>query len=122
MSSISYHEKEHADAKSSGKSLRRKIQQRASPDFPLVSCIQYTGKNDLDTLSKLHDITDHIALQGPPVTAFKNHVKLEKFHGVKFICSYENESTCKNLIFRISEYLLEEGVKKKLDLVHFIAM
>ena len=61
-------------------------------------------------------------MQGPPFTAFKNHVKLEKLHGVKFICLYENESTCNNFIFRISEYFLEEGVKEKLDLAHFIAI
>ena len=61
-------------------------------------------------------------MQGPPFTAFKNHVKLEKLHGVKFIGLYENETGCKNFIFRISEYLLEEGVKKKLHLAHFIAI
>ena len=77
---------------------------------------------DRDTLSKLHDIKDHIAFQGPPFTAFKNHVKLGKLHGVKFICSYEDESTCNNFIFRISEYFLEEGVMKKLDIAHFIAI
>ena len=71
-------EKKHADAKSTGKSLPRKIQQRVSPDFPFVSCVQYISKNDRDTLSKLHDITDHTALQGQLFTTFKNHVKLEK--------------------------------------------
>ena len=80
------------------------------------------GKNDRETLSKLHDISYHTVLQGPPSTAFKNHVKLEKLHGVKFISSYKNETACKNFIFRISEYLLEEGVKKKLHLAHFIAI
>ena len=64
----------------------------------------------------------HSALQGPLFTAFKNPVNLEKLQGVKFICSYEIESTCKNFIFRIFEYLLEEGVKKKLDLAHCIAI
>lgn len=61
-------------------------------------------------------------MQGPPFTAFKNHVQLEKLHGVKFIGSYENESTCKNFIFRIYEYLLEQGVKKNLHSAHFIAI
>ena len=55
--------------------------------------------------------------QGQPFTAFKNHIKLEKLHGVKFIGSHEDESACKNLIFRISEYLFEEVAKKKLHLV-----
>ena len=51
-----------------------------------------------------------------------SHAKLEKRHGVKCIGSYENKTACKNFIFRISEYLLEEGVKKKLHLAHFIAI
>ena len=61
--------KEHADAKATDKSLPRKIQQRLRPGFALVSCIQYIGKNDRGT--KLHDITYHTALHGPPFTAFK---------------------------------------------------
>ena len=61
-------------------------------------------------------------MQGPPFTAFKNHIKLEKLHEVKYIGSYENETTCKSFIFWISEYLLEEGVNKKLQLAHSIAI
>ena len=54
------HEKKRADAKSIGKSPR-KIQQRVSPDSALFSCIQYMGKNDRDTLSKVHDISYYTA-------------------------------------------------------------
>ena len=61
-------------------------------------------------------------MQRPPFTAFKNDVKLAKLHGIRFIGSYENETACKNFISLISEYLLEEGVKKKLHLAHFIAI
>ena len=52
--------KERVDAaKATDKSLPRNIQQRVSPDFALISCIQYIGKNDHDTLSRLHNITCH---------------------------------------------------------------
>ena len=37
-------------------------------------------------------------------------------------CTYENENACKNFILGISKYLFEENVKKKLHLVHFIAI
>ena len=61
-------------------------------------------------------------MERSPFNAFKNHVKLEKLHGIRFIGSYENETACKNCISLISEYLLEEGVKKKLHLAHIIAI
>ena len=36
--------------------------------------------------------------------------------------SNENKIACKTFIFGISEYLFEETVKKKLELVNFIAV
>ena len=79
-------------------------------------------EKDRETLSKLHDISFHIALQRLPFKAFQNQVTLEKLHGVKFTGTYENENACKNFIFGISKYLFEENVKKKLHLVNFIAI
>ena len=80
------------------------------------------SEKDRETLSKLHDISFHIALQRLTFTTFQNQVALEKLHGVKFTGAYENENACKNFIFGISEYLFEENVKKKLHLVNFIAI
>ena len=74
------------------------------------------SEKDCETLSKLHDISFHIALQRLPFTAFQNQVALEKLHGVKFTGTYENENACKNFIFKISKYLFEENLKKKLHL------
>ena len=79
-------------------------------------------EKDRETLSKLHDISFHIALQQLPFKAFQNQVTLEKLHGVKFTGTYENENACKNFIFGISKYLFEENVKKKLHLINFIAI
>ena len=102
--------------------ITTKNKQGVSPDFAFVSCFQYIGKNDCDTVFKLHDITYHTASQGPPFTAFKNHVTPEKLRGVKYIGSYKNDTAFKNFIFLISEYLIEDGVKKKLHLAHFVAI
>ena len=78
------------------------------------------SEKDCETLSKLHDISFHIALQRLQFTAFQNQVALQKLHGVKFTSAYENENACKNFIFGISQYLFEENVTKKLHLVNFI--
>ena len=80
------------------------------------------SEKDLETLSKLHDNSFHIALQRLPFTAFQNQVALEKVHVVKFTGTYENENACKNFIFGISKYLFEENIKKKIHLVNFIAI
>ena len=80
------------------------------------------SEKDRETLSKLHNISFHIAFQRLPFTAFQNQVVLEILHGVKCTGTYENENACKNFIFGISEYLFEENVKKKLHLVNFIAI
>ena len=117
-------EKEHEEVVAFGKSLPpRKIQCRPlTSESPIYLGIQQMSEKDRETLSKLHDISFHIALQRLPFTAFQNQVALEKLHGVKFTGTYENENACKNFIFGISEYLFEENVKKKLHLVNFIAI
>ena len=117
-------EKEHEEAVAVGKSLPpRKIQHRPlTSESPIFLGIQQTTEKDRETLSKLHNISFHIALQRLPFTAFQNQVVLEKLHGVKFTSAYENENACKNFIFGILKYLFEEKVKKKLHLVNFITI
>ena len=60
------------------------------------------SEKDHETLSKIRDITFHIALQRLPFTAFQKEVAFEKLHGVKFTNAYENENACKSFIFGIS--------------------
>ena len=117
-------EKEHEEAVAVGKTLPpRKIQHcPLTSKSPIFLGIQQMSEKDRESLSKLHDISFHIALQRLPFTAFQYQVALEKLHGVKFTGAYENENACKNFIFEISEYLFEENVKKKLHLVNFIAI
>ena len=96
----------------------RKIQHRPpTSESPIYLGIQQISEKDREALSKLHNISFHIALQRLPFTAFQNQVALEKLHGVKFTGAYENEYTCKNFIIGISKYLFEEKIKKKLHLV-----
>ena len=113
---------EHEEAVAVGKSLPpSKIQcHPLTSESPMYLGIQQMSEKDHKTLSKLHNISFHIALQRLPFTAFQNQVALEKFHGVKFTDAYENENACKNFSFGISEYLFEEKVNKKLHLVNFI--
>ena len=78
----------------------RKIQHRPlTSEPPIYLHIQQMSEKDHETLSRLHDISFHIALQRLPFTAFQNQVELQKLQGVKFIGDYENENACKNLIF-----------------------
>ena len=47
------------------------------------------SEKDRETLSKLLNISFHIALQRLLFTAFQNQVALEKLHRVKFTGAYE---------------------------------
>ena len=78
-------EKESEEAVAVGKSLPpRKIQHcPLTSESPIFLGIQQMSEKDGETLSKLHDISFHIALQRLPFTAFQNQVALEKLHGVK---------------------------------------
>ena len=89
-------EKEHEEAVAVGKSLPpRKIQRRPlTSESSIYLGIQQMSEKDRETLSKLRDITFHIALQRLPFTAFQNEVALEKLHGVKFAGAYENKNAC----------------------------
>ena len=106
-------EKEYEEAVAVGKSLPpRKIQHHPlTSESPILLGIQQMSEKDCETLSKLHNISFHIALQRLPFTAFLNQVAIEKLHGVKFTSAYENQNACKNFIFGISEYLFKENIK-----------
>ena len=93
-------EKEHEEAVAVGKSLPpRKIQRRPlTSESSIYLGIQQMSEKDRETLSKLHDISFHIALQRLPFTTFQNQVALEKLHGVKFTDAYEIENAFKNFI------------------------
>ena len=111
-------EQEHEEAIAVGKSLAlRKIQHLPLTSKLLIYLrIQQISEKDCENLSKLHNISFHIASQRLPFTAFENQAALEKLHGVKFTGTYENKNACKNFIFKNSKYLFEENVKKKLHL------
>ena len=67
------HEKEHEEAVAVGKSLPpRKIPRRPlTSESPIYLGIQQMSEKDRETLSKLHNISFHIALQRLPFKAFK---------------------------------------------------
>ena len=92
------------------------------PNSAIATGLQRMDEKDRDTVEKLHEISFNIALQNLPFTALRSQVEIEKLHGVNFTGSYENETACKTFIFGISEYLFKETVKKKLELVNFIAV
>ena len=98
------------------KSMKKLLQLENLYHQEKFSIIQITN---IFTLSKLHDISFHIALQRLPFTAFQNQLALEKLYGVKFTSC---KVSCKNFIFGISECLFEKNKKKKLHLVNFIAI
>ena len=81
------------------------------------------GETEKTALKKLFNIAHHITVKGQPLTEFKDHIQLEKFHRVKFQSgSYENESSCKDFIKAISEFFFQQGIYKKLLQVNLIAI
>ena len=100
----------------------RQVQQHMSPNSAIAKGLQGMDEKDQDTVEKLHEISFNIALQGLLFTTLRSQVENEKLHRVNFKGSYENETACKTFIFGISGYLLEETVKKKLELVNFITV
>ena len=79
-------------------------------------------KNERQTVKKLNEIAFFIALKGYPFTNLQDHIEIEKLHGVKYTVAYENESASKDFTFCISEYQFDKSVRKKLEIVNFIAM
>ena len=116
-------EKEHSDATAAGISLPpRRVEVQVPSNSAITTGLQRMEEKDRDTIEKLHDLAFNVAVQGLPFTAMKHQVEIEKLHGVKFTGAYENETACKTFIFGIAEWLFDENVKKKLDLVNFIAV
>ena len=67
------------------------------------------GDKERAGVKKLMDIEYFIALKGRLFTDFKNHIKLEKLHHVKFDTkSYKNETACWEFIKTIACYLFNE--------------
>lgn len=74
-------------------------------------------------LKKLFKIVHFITLKGHILTEFKDHIKLEKSYKVKFNTStYKNEIAYGNYMNGIASYFFEEGLRKKLIRVNFIAI
>ena len=67
------------------------------------------GETEKTALKKLFNIAHHIAVKGQQFTDFKDHIQLEKVHGVKFRSgSYENESSCRDFIKAMSEFFFQK--------------
>ena len=63
------------------------------------------GDKERAGVKKLMDNAYFIALKGRPFTDFKDHIKHEKLHKVKFDTnSYENETACREFIKTIAFY------------------
>ena len=78
------------------------------------------GDKERAGVKKLMDIAYFIALKGTPFTDFKDHIKHEKLHKVKFDTnSYENETACREFIKTIAFYV---DVRMKLTRVNLITI
>ena len=100
----------------------RRVEQQMPPNSAITIGLQRMDEKDRNTVQKLHEISFNIALQHLPFTALRSQVEIEKLHRVNFMRLYENETACKTFIFGILEYLFEETVTEKLELVNFIAV
>lgn len=115
--------KEHADAVKSGVSLPpRKVVLQTPSDSAIAKSLQQMNDKERETVTKLNEIAYYIALHGLPFTMFEHQINLEKLHNVSYTGAYENRNACKNFIIDISDYLFEENMKKKLELVNFISI
>ena len=71
------------------------------------------GGKEKQALTKLHDVAYYIALKGGPFTDFKDLIDLENLHGAKFqSVAYENETSCRDFIDSISEFLFKDNLYK----------
>ena len=81
------------------------------------------GVKEKEALTTLYDIVYYIILKRRPFTGFKDHIDLEKFHGLKFQSdAYENETSHRDFINSISEFLIKDDLYKKLLRVNFIVI
>ena len=91
------------------------IVQHAPSNSSIVRGIQLIH----DSVKKLQEIAYYIALKEQPVSNFKEQLKIEQMHDVKYSGAYENDKACKNIISGIAEYFFEENIKNKLLLLNF---
>ena len=82
-------------------------------DSAIVRVFQRMNDKDLDTITKVHETVFYTALQGLPFAMFAHQINLEKLNDFDYTDTYENETTSKNFIIDISDYLFNEGLKKK---------
>ena len=117
-------ETEHETAVAAGNSLPPKHVVHEVPAQSAIALgMQKMSEKERTSVKKLMHIAYFIALKGRPFTNFKDHIELEKLHGVKFDTSaYENETACREFIKSIACYLFDENVQKKLTRVNFIAI
>ena len=72
------------------------------------------GEDEQDTLKRLIEVSNYLAVNECPYTDFHGLVDLEKMHRVKFLKgkSYENETTHRDFIQNAAECLLQEDLEK----------
>ena len=116
--------KENEQATIAGKSIpMRKITLEMSADSAISSGLKKMGVKEKQALTKFHDVAYYIALKGRPFADFKDLIDLEKLHAVKFqYGAYEDETSSRDLIDSISEFLFMDNLYKKLLRVNFIAI
>ena len=116
--------KKNEQATITGKSIpMHKITLEVPADSPIRSGLKKMGVKEKQALTKLHDVAYYIALKGRPFTDFKDLIDLEKLHGVKFQSgAYENETSCRDFIDSISEFLFKDNLYKKFLRVNFVAI
>ena len=79
------------------------------------------GDKEKEALTKLHTLAHYIAVKGRPYLDFKDLIKLEKLHGIKFQSgAYENESACRDFIKNISELFFQGDLYEKLLSVNLL--
>ena len=91
-------------------------------NLSIVKGIQLMGDLERDSVKNPKDIAYYIVLKGQPFSNFKEQLEIEQMHGVKYSGAYENDKSCKNFIFGITEYFFEENTKNKLVSVNFLAV
>ena len=96
----------------------RKVQE--TPTYSAIGAgFKRMGETEKIALKKLFDIP----VKWPPFTDFKDHIKLEKIHGVKFqFGSIKNESSCRDFIKANSEFFFKKDIYEKILRVNFIAI
>ena len=117
-------ETEYESAVAAGKSLPPKhVVHKVLANSAIASGMQKMSEKERTSVKKLIDIAYFIALKGRPFTDFKDHIKLEKLHGMKFDTSaYENETACREFTKSIACYLFDDDVRKKLTKFNFLAI